>query len=76
MAGSSACLLAKLAQGTRCKTLSRQDFKSHKVRYYLERRDPEFDAQMVGSLRLLRGCPAKSVCRSWWQFADVCLWRQ
>src|SRR5438270_2824582 len=32
--------LAKLAQGTVCKILAEQDVKPHKVRYYLERRDP------------------------------------
>src|SRR5271166_5544105 len=36
-----ACL-AKLAQGTLCKILNEQEIKPHKVRYYLERRDPEF----------------------------------
>jgi transposase len=36
--------LAKLAQGTVCKILSRQAIKAHKVRYYLERRDAEFVA--------------------------------
>ena len=35
-----ACL-AKLAQGTVCKILNEQEIKPHKVRYYLERRDPE-----------------------------------
>jgi len=35
--------LAKLAQGTVCKILAEQDVKPHKVRYYLEKRDPEFE---------------------------------
>ena len=34
--------LAKLVQGTVCKILNEQEIKPHKVRYYLERRDPEF----------------------------------
>ena len=35
-----ACL-AKLAQGTLCNILNAREIKPHKVRYYLERRDPE-----------------------------------
>src|SRR5271165_5197991 len=41
-----ACL-AKLAQGTLCKILNEQEIKPHKVRYYLERRDPEFEVKMA-----------------------------
>ena len=48
-----ACL-AKLAQGTLCKILARQDIKPHKVRYYLERRDPDFDAKMAEVLCVYR----------------------
>jgi len=36
-----ACL-GKLVQGTVCKILNEEEVKPHKVRYYLERRDPEF----------------------------------
>src|SRR5258708_35167389 len=32
--------LAKLVQGTVCKILGQEEIKPHKVRYYLERRDP------------------------------------
>src|SRR3981189_79469 len=39
--------LAKLAQGTLCNILNKQEVKPHKVRYYLERRDPEFKAKMA-----------------------------
>jgi hypothetical protein len=39
--------LARLAQGTVCKILNRQALKPHKVRYYLERRDAEFEAKMA-----------------------------
>src|SRR5260370_25851141 len=38
--------LAKLAQGTLCNILNEQEIKPHKVRYYLERRDPEFKQKM------------------------------
>jgi len=45
--------LAKLAQGTVCKILAEQDVKPHKVRYYLEKRDPEFEPKYGGNpLRL------------------------
>ncbi|MGA9849213.1 MAG: hypothetical protein WBQ45_16445, partial [Roseiarcus sp.] len=30
-----------------CKILNKQEIKPHKVRYYLERRDPEFKAKMA-----------------------------
>jgi transposase len=46
--------LAKLAQGTLCKILGRQDIKPHRVRYYLERRDPDFDAKMAEVLCVYR----------------------
>ena len=39
--------LSNLAQGTVCKILGAQAIKPHKVRYYLERRDTEFDAKMA-----------------------------
>jgi transposase len=52
-AAGHACL-ANLAQGTVCKILGRQDIKPHKVRYYLERRDPEFDAKMAEVLCVYR----------------------
>ena len=39
--------LAKLAQGTLCNILNGQKIKSHKVRYYLERRDPQFKQKMA-----------------------------
>ena len=39
--------LARIAQGTVCKILADQEVKAHKVRYYLERRDPEFDTKMA-----------------------------
>ena len=46
--------LAKLAQGTVCKILDRQAVKAHKVGYYLERRDPEFEQKMAEVLCVYR----------------------
>jgi len=46
--------LAKLAQGTVCKILNRQAVKAHKVRYYLERRDEEFEEKMAEVLCVYR----------------------
>jgi len=48
-----ACL-SELAQGTVCKILDAQEVKPHKVRYYLERRDPEFAAKMAEVLCVYR----------------------
>src|SRR5215510_8232570 len=44
----------KLVQGTVCKILDEQEVKPHKVRYYLERRDPEFKAKMAEVLCIYR----------------------
>jgi transposase len=52
-AAGHACL-TKLAQGTLCKILAAHAVKPHKVRYYLERRDPEFDAKMAEVLFVYR----------------------
>src|SRR6202158_4926086 len=46
--------LGKLVQGTVCKILDEQEIKPHKVRYYLERRDPEFKAKMAEVLCVYR----------------------
>src|SRR5947207_8102381 len=46
--------LAKVVQGTVCKILNEQEVKPHKVRYYLERRDPEFKAKMAEVLCIYR----------------------
>src|SRR6202451_3513766 len=48
-----ACL-GKLVQGTVCKILNEQEVKPHKVRYYLERRDPEFKEKMAEVLCIYR----------------------
>src|SRR5208337_3451587 len=52
-AAGHACL-AHLAQGTLCKILARHEVKPHKVRYYLERRDPEFEKKMAEVLCVYR----------------------
>jgi len=46
--------LVKLAQGTLCNILNEQEIKPHKVRYYLERRDPEFKQKMAEVLCVYR----------------------
>ncbi len=46
--------LPKLAQGTVCKILNEQEIKPHKVRYDLERRDPEFKQKMAEVLCVYR----------------------
>ena len=46
--------LAKLAQGTVCKILAAEAVKPHKVRYYLEDRDAEFEAKMAEVLCVYR----------------------
>jgi transposase len=60
-----ACL-ASLVQGTVCKILGKEEIKPHKVRYYLEQRDPEFEQKMAEVLcvyrevEVLKKAPAKS----------------
>jgi transposase len=46
--------LANLAQGTVCKILGQEQIKRHKVRYYLERRDAEFERKMAEVLCVYR----------------------
>jgi transposase len=46
--------LANLVQGTVCKILGQEEIKPHKVRYYLERRDAEFEQKMVEVLCVYR----------------------
>src|SRR6202049_2683946 len=48
-----ACL-GKVVQGTVCKILNEQEVKPHKMRYYLERRDPEFKQKMAQVLCVYR----------------------
>jgi transposase len=46
--------LVNLAQGTVCKILDQEEVKPHKVRYYLERRDPQFAEKMAEVLCVYR----------------------
>src|SRR5215470_5932131 len=46
--------LRQLAQGTLCKILDQEEVKPHKVRYYLERRDPQFAEKMAEVLCVYR----------------------
>jgi transposase len=46
--------LATLVQGTVCKNLGQEEIKPHKVRYYLERRDAEFEQKMAEVLCVYR----------------------
>src|ERR1700726_772539 len=52
-AAGHACL-ARLVQGTVCKLLGQEEIKPHKVRYYLERRDAEFEQKMAEVLCVYR----------------------
>src|ERR1700746_608749 len=45
---------AHLVQGTVCKILGQEEIKPHKVRYYLERRDAEFEHKMAEVLCVYR----------------------
>jgi transposase len=46
--------LSHLVQGTVCKILGQEEIKPHKVRYYLERRDAEFEQKMAEVLCIYR----------------------
>jgi len=46
--------LAKIAQGTVCKILAAEEIMPHKVRYYLEKRDAEFEPKMAEVLCVYR----------------------
>jgi transposase len=52
-AAGHACL-ANRVQGTVCKILRQEEIKPHKVRYYLERRDAEFEQKMAEVLCVYR----------------------
>jgi len=52
-AAGHACL-GRLSQGTLCNILNEREIKPHKVRYYLERRDPEFKQKMAQVLCVYR----------------------
>lgn len=46
--------LRGVVQGTVCKILARHEIRPHKVRYYLDRRDPAFEAKMADVLCVYR----------------------
>jgi transposase len=46
--------LANLVQGSVCKILGQEEVKPHKLRYYLERRDAEFEQKMAEVLCVYR----------------------
>ena len=46
--------LANLVQGTVCKILGKEEIKPHRVRYYLENRDAEFEQKMAEVLCVYR----------------------
>lgn len=46
--------LSKISRGTVSKLLSKAEVRPHKIRYYVERRDPEFDAKMVQVLHVYK----------------------
>lgn len=46
--------LSEIAQGTVCKILDAEEVKPHRVRYYLQRRDPEFGTKMAEVLCVYR----------------------
>jgi transposase len=46
--------LAKLGRGTVSKILNANQVRPHKMEYYLERRDPDFDAKMVQVLHVYK----------------------
>ncbi len=54
--GGRVCMpgLANLAQGTVCKILDQEEVKPHKVRYYLEQRDPDFAEKLAEVLCVYR----------------------
>ena len=46
--------LHKLGRGTVSKILAAHELKPHKIRYYLEQRDPDFEAKMVSVLHVYK----------------------
>ena len=53
--------LSQLGRGTVSKILRANQVRPHKIQYYLERRDPEFDAKMVQVLHV---------------YSEVAIWRE
>lgn len=46
--------LSKLSRGTVSKLLSKAEVRPHKIRYYVERRDPEFESKMIQVLHVYK----------------------
>ena len=46
--------LSKLSKGTVSKILSKSDVKPHKITYYLEKKDPDFDRKMMQVLHIYK----------------------
>ena len=46
--------LSRIGRGTVSKLLSKGEVQPHKIRYYVERRDPDFDAKMVQVLHVYK----------------------
>jgi len=46
--------LSKIGRGTVSKLLSKAEVRPHKIAYYVQRRDPEFDAKMVQVLHVYK----------------------
>jgi transposase len=46
--------LSRLVKGTVSKILSKAEIRPHKIDYYLERRDPEFDLKMIQVLHVYK----------------------
>lgn len=46
--------LARVGGGTVCRILMKREIRPHKIRYYLERRDPEFERKMAEVLCVYR----------------------
>jgi len=55
--------LANAGKSTVWRILNENDIKPHKIRYYLEKRDPEFDRKMQEVLMVYRD-PSIYSCRS------------
>lgn len=65
--------LANLVQGTVCKILGKEELKPHKVRYYLENRDAEFEQKMAAVLCVYREVDVlkKASAKSKWRRKPV-----
>lgn len=54
--------LSKISKGTVSKLLSKAEVRPHKIKYYLERRDPDFDAKMVQVLHVYKEVELLKTC--------------